>query len=92
MVALIKPQFEAGREHVGKGGIVRDQAIHKQVIRTVTDGIAECGMTPLALTFSPIKGAEGNIEYLLYAKKNEKNENMITDEIIAQVVEKSHEM
>ena len=65
MVTLIKPQFEAGREHVGKGGIVRDIQVHRDVIRHVTDGIADCGLSPLGLTFSPIKGADGNIEYLL---------------------------
>lgn len=92
MVTLIKPQFEAGREHVGKGGIVRDKDVHRQVIRIVTDGIADSGVTPLALTFSPIKGAEGNIEYLLYSQKNETNHNEITDAMIDQIVEESHEM
>ena len=51
MVSLIKPQFEAGREHVGKGGIVRDIAVHRDVIRRVVDGIAEHGLSPLGLTF-----------------------------------------
>lgn len=92
MVTLIKPQFEAGREHVGKGGIVRDPAIHREVIRRVTDGIAGCGISPLDLTFSPIKGADGNIEYLLYSRKDQPVHNEITDEKIDGIVEKSHEM
>ena len=90
MVTLIKPQFEAGRENVGKGGIVRNEAVHYQVIRSVTDGIAEFGLTPLALTYSPIKGADGNIEYLLYLCKDGRNSNDITDDMIHQVVEESH--
>lgn len=92
MVTLIKPQFEAGRENVGKGGIVRDRSIHHEVIRRVTDGIASFGITPLSLTYSPIKGAEGNIEYLLYSQKNEENHNDITDSMIEKIVEESHEM
>ena len=92
MVTLIKPQFEAGREHVGKGGIVRDSGVHRDVIRRVTDGIAACGISPLALTFSPIKGADGNIEYLLYSKKEEAVRNEISDEMIEDIVTRSHEM
>ena len=92
MVTLIKPQFEAGREHVGKGGIVRDRQVHCDVIRRVADGIAECGISPLALTYSPIKGADGNIEYLLYCKKETPSRNEITDGIIDDIVGRSHEM
>ena len=92
MVTLIKPQFEAGRENVGKGGIVRDKGVHKDVIRMITDGIAEAGISPLALTFSPIKGADGNIEYLLYSRKDDVPHNEITDEIIEDVVETSHQL
>ena len=92
MVSLIKPQFEAGREHVGKGGIVRDIAVHRDVIRRVVDGIAEHGLSPLGLTFSPIKGADGNIEYLLYSRKDEPCHNDITDDVVEDIVGKSHEM
>lgn len=92
MVALIKPQFEAGREHVGKGGIVRDSRVHRDVIRRVTDGIADCGISPLALTYSPIKGADGNIEYLLYCKKERPCRNEISDALIDDIVARSHEM
>lgn len=92
MVTLIKPQFEAGREHVGKGGIVRDIQVHRDVIRHVTDGIADCGLSPLGLTFSPIKGADGNIEYLLYSRKDDPCHNDITDAVVDDIVGKSHEM
>ena len=92
VVALIKPQFEAGREHVGKGGIVRDIQVHRDVIRHVTDGIADCGLSPLGLTFSPIKGADGNIEYLLYSRKDDPCHNDITDAVVDDIVGKSHEM
>ena len=91
MVTLIKPQFEAGREHVGKGGIVRDIQVHRDVIRHVTDGIAACGLSPLGLTFSPIKGADGNIEYLLYSRKDNPCHNDITDAVVDDIVGKSHE-
>lgn len=92
MVTLIKPQFEAGRECVGKGGIVKDQQIHRDVIQRITEGIAACGISPLALTFSPIKGADGNIEYLLYSEQVAPCHNDITDDAIDIVVRQSHEM
>lgn len=68
-VCLIKPQFEAGRENVGKKGVVRDPKIHRQVIQSIVDFTASSGFTVLGLTYSPVKGPEGNIEYLLYIKK-----------------------
>ncbi len=66
MVCLIKPQFEAGREKVGKKGVVRDAHIHREVIEKVLDFAAEAGFDILHLTFSPVKGPEGNIEYLVH--------------------------
>lgn len=69
IVCLIKPQFEAGREKVGKKGVVRDQKVHEEVIQTVCDYASKLGFDCLDLNFSPIKGPEGNIEYLLYLKK-----------------------
>ena len=66
IVALIKPQFEAGREKVGKKGVVRERSTHEEVIRMVTDYAASIGFTVKDLTFSPIKGPEGNIEYLVH--------------------------
>lgn len=71
MVCLIKPQFEAGREQVGKNGIVRDPAVHRQVIENVLRYASENGLEPLGLAFSPVKGTKGNIEYLLFAGKAE---------------------
>jgi len=70
VVALIKPQFEAGREHVGKKGVVRDKKIHAAVIEKVLNFAAEIGFEIRGLSFSPIKGPEGNIEYLTYLTKN----------------------
>ena len=69
IVCLIKPQFEAGREKVGKKGVVRDTKVHLEVIRAVMDFASSIGFEILHLEFSPIKGPEGNIEYLLHLKK-----------------------
>ena len=69
IVCLIKPQFEAGREKVGKKGVVRDPAVHEEVIRKVIAYAIQLGFEEAGLTYSPIKGPEGNIEYLLYLRK-----------------------
>ena len=69
-VCLIKPQFEAGREKVGKNGVVREKEIHIEVIKKIYDFCLENGFSVLGLDFSPIKGPEGNIEYLIYIKKS----------------------
>ena len=69
IVCLIKPQFEAGREKVGKKGVVRDPAVHEEVIEKVRDFAMSISLEPCHLSFSPIKGPEGNIEYLLHLKK-----------------------
>lgn len=93
IVCLIKPQFEAGREKVGKKGVVRDKKVHEEVIEMVVDYAREIELYPLALTFSPVKGPEGNIEYLLYMSKDKayaENWNPITKQDILEVVEKSH--
>ena len=74
MVCLIKPQFEAGREKVGKKGVVRDQAVHREVIEQVFSYAEKEGFILLHLTFSPVKGPEGNIEYLLHLKKKPEGE------------------
>jgi len=71
LVCLIKPQFEAGREKVGRKGVVREASVHREVIKKVVDFAAGLGFLLLHLDFSPIKGPEGNIEYLLHAKKTE---------------------
>ncbi|MDY6325288.1 MAG: TlyA family RNA methyltransferase [Catonella sp.] len=71
MVCLIKPQFEAGREKVGKKGVVRDPKVHEEVLVNVMTFAASCKFRFKAVTFSPIKGPEGNIEYLLYMAKSD---------------------
>ncbi len=71
LVALIKPQFEAGREKVGKKGVVRDPKVHEEVIEAVFSYARENSFKILALSFSPVKGPEGNIEYLYYLSKSE---------------------
>jgi len=71
LVALIKPQFEAGRGEVGKGGVVRDPAVHKRVCDEAVEWVASEGWTVLGLTQSPITGPEGNVEFLLGAQKPE---------------------
>ena len=68
-VALIKPQFEAGREKVGKKGVVRDPAVHREVLEQFLEHARESGFAVLGLTYSPIRGPEGNIEYLGYLEK-----------------------
>ena len=78
IVCLIKPQFEAGREKVGKKGVVRDKAVHREVIEKVIEYAASIGFNILNLDYSPIKGPEGNIEYLLYLENGNRDE---TDEI-----------
>ncbi len=72
IVCLIKPQFEAGREKVGKKGVVRQKSVHREVIIKIVEYAAIIGFMPIKLDFSPIKGPEGNIEYLLHIKKGEK--------------------
>ena len=69
MVCLIKPQFEAGRGQVGKKGVVRDKKVHEEVIARIIDVAQSCDMGPQMLSYSPIKGPEGNIEYLLLLEK-----------------------
>lgn len=74
MVCLIKPQFEAGRDKVGKNGVVREPKIHEEVIRKIVDYADSIGFAVLHLEYSPIKGPEGNIEYLLHLQKQEEPE------------------
>lgn len=88
-VCLIKPQFEAGRENVGKKGVVRDKSVHIAVIEKIIGLIAENNFSLLGLDFSPIKGPEGNIEYLCFIEKDEKSENRCETNA-SQVVELSY--
>ena len=89
IAALIKPQFEAGREQVGKKGVVKDKNVHFSVVRNVVDFATETGFSVEGLAFSPIKGPEGNIEYLMYLKKGDAV-NQISDEEIKVLVDESH--
>lgn len=89
IVCLIKPQFEAGREKVGKKGVVRDRNVHREVIEMVMSYARELGFHLLHLDYSPIKGPEGNIEYLLHMTKDVSMEDVALDAV--QVVEASHE-
>ncbi|MCR5656683.1 MAG: TlyA family RNA methyltransferase [Butyrivibrio sp.] len=79
MVCLIKPQFEAGREKVGKKGVVREPEIHEEVISKVIDFADLIGFKVLNLDFSPVRGPEGNIEYLVYIKKDESRNSEVMD-------------
>ncbi len=90
LVALIKPQFEAGREKVGKKGVVRDGIVHREVLEEVTSFAQNNGFEILGLEFSPIRGPEGNIEYLMYARKTNNVQIKDFTEEIASLVEKSH--
>lgn len=81
MVCLIKPQFEAGRNKVGKKGVVRDKKVHAEVVHKVVDYADMIGFSVSGFTFSPIKGPEGNIEYLLWLEKR--------PEISAEILELS---
>lgn len=88
MVCLIKPQFEAGREKVGKKGVVRDKKVHEEVIKSIYDFVSSIELYAHGLDFSPVRGPEGNIEYLIFLSKSP--ENTISDECISDIVNKSH--
>ncbi len=89
MVCLIKPQFEAGRDKVGKKGVVRDKAVHEEVITTVITFALENGFSVHNLEYSPIKGPEGNIEYLVHLEKIQ-TPQQAEDVDIHAVVEAAH--
>ena len=93
VVCLIKPQFEAGREKVGKKGVVRDKNVHIEVIEMVVEFAKSIGFNVLNLDFSPIKGPEGNIEYLLHIEKGENADtiNKTDLDLINKIVEKAHD-
>ena len=93
LVCLIKPQFEAGREQVGKKGIVRDRDVHRQVIENVIIYAVSNGLKPEELTFSPMTGAKGNIEYLLRAVNVPEGsfcDSEISKETIGSVIDEAH--
>ena len=90
IVALIKPQFEAGRDKVGKKGIVRDKDIHIEVIQSIADFIDSIQLNLVDLDYSPVTGATGNIEFLAYISKN-MDESYVDDEYILRIVDEAHE-
>ncbi len=90
IVCLIKPQFEAGREKVGKKGVVRDPQVQEEVIRAVREYAQKIQLPALELTFSPVKGPEGNIEYLIHLVKDADTLSRVDDKMVAQVVADAH--
>ena len=96
-VCLIKPQFEAGREQVGKKGVVKDPKVHREVIEKVLSFAVSNGLTAAGLSYSPIKGPKGNIEYLLYLLKHESPDSgedgadpCVSPEAVKRVVDDAH--
>lgn len=89
-VCLIKPQFEAGKEKVGKNGVVRDKNVHVEVVDTIVDYCINNGFSVLGLDYSPIKGPQGNIEYLVFIQKSEEP-SLSTTSTAQMVVEASHQ-
>jgi len=90
VVALVKPQFEAGPALVGKHGVVRDPRVHAEVLRAVVDKARAANLAPLDLTYSPIRGGEGNIEFLLHARKGDEARDDVERKIDA-VVREAHD-
>lgn len=88
-VCLVKPQFEAGREKVGKNGVVRDPATHREVLHNAMGFAAANGFSVRGLNFSPVKGPEGNIEYLMFVQKSDRPV-VLDDSVAEQVVAASH--
>lgn len=92
VVALIKPQFEAGKEKVGKKGVVRDINVHNEVVKSIVDYLLSQGLNILSLSYSPIKGPEGNIEYLVYFTKDKDRESKFSIDDVEIIVEQSHNL
>ena len=90
IAALIKPQFEAGKEKVGKKGVVRDPAVHLEVVENIVAFSRELGFAVRGLTFSPVKGPEGNIEYLVWLCKGRAEGNEIETSLAGEVVREAH--
>ena len=90
VICLIKPQFEAGKERVGKNGVVRDQKVHQAVLHEVLTKISQTGFSIQGLSFSPIRGPEGNIEFLAYLDLSEISSVSIEEEAIQKLVERAH--
>jgi len=90
IAALIKPQFEAGKDKVGKKGVVRDPAVHLEVIRRIVEFSQELGFAVRGLTFSPVKGPEGNIEYLVWLFKGQAEGSGIEESLPEEIVREAH--
>lgn len=91
MACLIKPQFEAGREKVGKKGVVRDPKVHEEVIQNVFGFASDAGFAICGLEYSPVRGPEGNIEYLMYLRKNADEDGGFDKDMISAIVSRAHE-
>ena len=90
VLALVKPQFEAGRQHVGKGGVVRDVRIHVQVLRDLIQFVRGLGLSVMGISYSPIRGPAGNIEYLIWFKAGITSSSADWEERAAQVVQEAN--
>jgi 23S rRNA (cytidine1920-2'-O)/16S rRNA (cytidine1409-2'-O)-methyltransferase len=88
LLLLVKPQFEAGRSQIGKGGVVREPSVHRQVLRRVRDDIACAGLRSVAVTSSPLRGADGNVEFFLHCQKDAVAQ--LHDDVIDAAVEVAH--
>jgi 23S rRNA (cytidine1920-2'-O)/16S rRNA (cytidine1409-2'-O)-methyltransferase len=88
IVLLVKPQFEAGRERVGKGGVVRDASVHREVLRRLRDDLAATGMRAIGVTPSPLRGADGNIEFFFHCRKD--TEDVVGDEDLDAAIDAAH--
>ncbi|MBL4931009.1 TlyA family RNA methyltransferase [Clostridium paridis] len=90
VIALIKPQFEAGKEKVGKKGVVREKSTHEEVITSIANYLYDENLNILDLSFSPIKGPEGNMEFLIYFTKNSEVQSNFNLEKIKEIVDRAH--
>src|SRR5262249_47060599 len=89
LVLLVKPQFEAGRARIGKGGVVRDPEVHRAVLREVRDALAAADLTVVAVMVSPLRGADGNVEFLFHARRTAADGSsgaLVSDAILDAVV------
>ena len=90
VIALVKPQFEAGKANVGKKGVVRDPKVHVNVLQTIASFAQQTGFTLKNASFSPITGGEGNIEFLFHLIATEENETTFTEEQLKEIVREAH--